>query len=170
MTNATEKELADLREQVAAQKKTIAAQQRELDALRSKAKGTSVAGKAPTEVALIEIYAKDLKSVRAMTEEEAQQKIEKTKSVKIDVAGEITRQDVTPENKKITVTAPTNLREGQLVVIDLFDKDGGKIINLAYDVKTNEQELCLGLRNAASQKRFRQLEDNFYEESVKANR
>ena len=65
---------------------------------------------------------------------------------------------MTPENQKITVEAPTNLGDGQLVVIDLINKDGGKIITLAYDVKTNAQGLYLELRDAASQKKFRQQE------------
>ena len=154
MTKAAEKnqaDLADLREQ-------LAAKERELDALRAKVKGTPEAGKAPPEVAPIEIDAEVLKSVRAMTEEDAQKIIGQTKRVKINVVDEITLKDVTLKNQKITVPAPTNLGEGQLVVIDLINKDWGKIITLAYDVKTNAQELYLELRDAASQKKFRQQE------------
>jgi len=152
MTKAAEKNQADLRELAAAQEK-------ELTALRAKLKGTPEGGKAPPEVAPIEIDVEVLKSVRAMTEKEAQQIIEQTKRVKIDVSGEITRQDVTPENQQITVPAPTNLSEGQLVLIDLIKEDWGKIITLAYDVKTNAQGLYLKLRGAAEQRIFRQQEE-----------
>jgi hypothetical protein len=185
MAKAAKKNQADLRE-------PVAAQQRELDALRAKVEGTPEAGKAPPEapdeprsqhenddqselatlkarlaeleakekgvVAPIEIDIEVLKSVRAMTEKDAQQIIEQTKRVKINVVDEITLKDVTPKNQRITVPAPTNLGEGLLVIIDLINKDGGKIITLAYDVKTNAQGLYLELRDAASQKKFRQQE------------
>ena len=162
MTKAAEKNQADLREQ-------IAAQQRELDALRAKLKGMPEAGKAPPEEkgVVIEIDAEVLKSVRAMTD--AQQKIVQTKRVKINVDDKITQMEVTLENKKITVPAPANLGEGQFVVIDLINKDGGKIITLAYEVKTNAQDfsncaMLLRKKNSVSKK------NNSYEESVKANR
>jgi hypothetical protein len=160
MAKGTKKNQADLRE-------LVAAQQRELDALRAKLEGTPEAGKAPPEVEAkekgvvppIEIDIEALKSVRAMTEKDAQQIIEQTKRVKINVVNEITLKDVTPENQRITVPAPTNLGEGLLVVIDLINEHGGKIITLAYDVKTNAQGLYLELRGAASQKKFRQQKE-----------
>jgi len=166
MTKAVETELAYLRERVEAL-------EGDLDALRVKvermpgyeeaelaeleAKGNDEVE--PIEVAQIEIGAEALNSVRAMTEKDAQQIIVQTKSVKINVAGKTTLEKVTPENKKITVpvSVPTNLGEGQLVVIDLINKVGGKF-TLAY-VKTTAQGLNLELRGSAEQKRFRQQED-----------
>jgi hypothetical protein len=111
-----------------------------------------------------------------MTEKDALQIIVQTKRVKINVVDEITLKDVTLKNQKITVQAPTDLGEGLLVVIDLINERWGKIITLAYDVKANAQGLYLVLRDAASQKKFRQQEEensvsqksNSYEESVKA--
>jgi hypothetical protein len=111
-----------------------------------------------------------------MTEKDALQIIEQTKRVTVNVVDEITLKEVTLKNQKITVPAPTDLGEGLLVVIDLINERWGKIITLAYDVKTNAQGLHLVLRDAASQKKFRQQEEensvsqknNSYEESVKA--
>jgi len=166
MDKATEKNLADLRE-------LVAAQQMKLDALWAKVEGAPEAGKELATikarmaeldvkekkgvVAPIEIGTEVLRSVRAMTEKDALQIIVQTKRVKINVVDEITLKDVTLKNQKITVPAPTNLGEGQLVVIDLINKDGRKF-TLAY-VKTNAEGLYLELRGAAEQKRFRQQED-----------
>lgn len=185
MDKATEKNLADLRE-------LVAAQQMKLDALWAKVEGAPEAGKELATikarmaeldvkekkgvVAPIEIGTEVLRSVRAMTEKDALQIIVQTKRVKINVVDEITLKDVTLKNQKITVQAPTDLGEGLLVVIDLINERWGKIITLAYDVKANAQELYLVLRDAASQKKFRQQEEensvsqksNSYEESVKA--
>ena len=94
-----------------------------------------------------------------MTEKDAQQIIEQTKRVKINVVDKITLKDVTLKNQKITVQAPTDLGEGLLVVIDLINKDWGKIITLAYDVKANEQGLIsycampLRKKNSVSKKK-----------------
>jgi hypothetical protein len=168
MTKAMEKELAYLREQVAALRGDLDAlqakvermpgyendDQSELAELEAKGKGEV----APIEVAPIEIGAEDLKFVRAMTEKDAQQIIVQTKSVKINVADKTTLEKATLKNQKITVPAPTNLGESQLVVIDLINKDGGKLFTLAY-VKTNAQGLYLELRGAAEQKKFHQQED-----------
>jgi hypothetical protein len=109
-------------------------------------------------VAPIEIDAEVLKSVLAMTENDAQQIIEQTKRAMINVRGEITLNDVTLKNQTITVPAPTNLSEGLLVLIDLIDEHGGRIITLAYDVK-NAQGLYLKLRGAAERKKFRQQKE-----------
>jgi len=164
MTKAVETELAYLRERVEAL-------EGDLDALRVKvermpgyeeaelaeleAKGNDEVE--PIEVAQIKIGAHDLIFVLAtMTEKYAQQIIVQTKIVKINVAGKTTEEKATLEKEKITVPVPvpTNLGEGQLVVIDLINKDGGKF-TLAY-MKTNAEGLKL--RGAAEQKKFRQQE------------
>ena len=72
-----------------------------------------------------------LKSVQAMTEDEARHTIEQTERVRIN-EGPLTGVKK-PENQKITVEAPTNLGDGPLI-IDLIDKHGG-ITTLAYDLK-----------------------------------
>jgi hypothetical protein len=162
MTKATE----ELREQVADLRRDLDALQvkvermpgyekSELAELEAKGKGEV----APIEVVRIEIGAENLKYVRAMTEKEAQQIIVQTKSVRINVADKTTIEKATLENQKITVPVPvpTNLGEGQLVVIDLINKDGRKF-TLAY-VKTNAEGLYLELRGAAEQKKFHQQED-----------
>lgn len=152
MTNATEKKLAELR-------RDLEALRAEVERMPGYEKSELAELEAPIEVAQIEIGAKVLNSVRAMTEKDAQQIIAQTKSVKINVAGKTTLEKVTPEKQKITVPVPvpTNLGEGQLVVIELINKDGGKF-TLAY-VKTNAQGRNFELRGAAEQKRFRQQED-----------
>jgi hypothetical protein len=185
MAKAAKKNQADLREPVAAQQGELDAlrakvegtpeggkappeapdeprsqyendDQSELATLRARL--AELEAKEKGVVAPIEIDIEALKSV-AMTEKDAQQTIEQTKRVRINVVDEITLKDVTPKNQRITVPAPTNLGEGLLVVIDLFNKHGRKIITLAYDVRTNAQGLYLELRNAASQKKFRQQEE-----------
>ncbi|MET4022969.1 hypothetical protein [Bradyrhizobium sp. S3.2.12] len=155
--------MTNLREQVAALRGDLDALQAKVErmpgyekselAVEAKGKGEV----APIEVAQIKIGAKDLIFVLAtMTEKYAQQIIVQTKIVKINVAGKTTEEKATLEKEKITVPVPvpTNLGEGQLVVIDLINKDGGKF-TLAY-MKTNAEGLKL--RGAAEQKKFRQQE------------
>ena len=152
MTKATEKSPAELREQVADLRRDLEALQAKVERMpgyenddQSELAEPEAKGKgevAPFEAVPIEIGAEDLKSVRAMTEKDAQQIIVKTKSANINVAGKTTPEKATLKNQKITVPAPTNLGEDQLVVIDLINKDGGKLFTLAC-VKTTQ-----GLRTA----------------------
>ena len=156
--------MTNLREQVEALRGDLDALQAKVERMPGyekselavrEAKGKGVV--ASIEVVKIEIGAKDLIFVLAtMTEKYAQQIIVQTKIVKINVAGKTTEEKATLEKEKITVPVPvpTNLGEGQLVVIDLINKDGGKF-TLAY-MKTNAEGLKL--RGAAEQKKFRQQE------------
>jgi hypothetical protein len=82
-----------------------------------------------------------LKSVHAMTEDVARQKIKKTETVRIDERTSIKPKK--PDEETIIVEASTNLNDG-LMVIDLIDKDGGAT-TLAYDLED---------------KRFRQQDDD----------
>jgi hypothetical protein len=79
----------------------------------------------------IEINTEVLKTVLSMKDDEARQKIDQTKRVRIN--GD-TLIDVEPKNQTITVEAPTG--DG-LVIIDLINKDGATT-TLAYDLKAKK--------------------------------
>jgi hypothetical protein len=81
----------------------------------------------------IPIDVEDLKSVLSIDDEAARQIIDQTKEVRIN---ETTPIEWKRENQRITVTVPTNLGDG-LLIIDLIDEHGGTT-TLAYDQKAKK--------------------------------
>jgi hypothetical protein len=98
------------------------------------AKGEKTAKSAVKETQMkIEINTEVLKTVLSMKDDQARQKIDQTKRVRIN--GD-TLIDVEPKNQTITLEAPTNLGDG-LVIIDLINKEGATT-TLAYDLKAKK--------------------------------